>query len=144
MFHAHHLTAPLEGVRVAGGNARSGGLTAITVKGMHPVHELVRRMRTRIDTCAAAYAPVRKVLQLGVTLPPFRIMAPETAEGTALEEYGRADAGAVVDRKPLDAENGTCPAHGVDLFYGQNGVSLENRSSKVHVRERKIKHSGFL
>jgi hypothetical protein len=45
--------------------------------------------------------------QLEALFDPLGIMEPQAMEGTAFEEYGGPDAGAVMDREPLDIEHDT-------------------------------------
>jgi len=45
--------------------------------------------------------------QLEALFDPLGIMAPQAMEGTTSEEYRRLDAGAVMDREPLDVEDDT-------------------------------------
>ena len=95
----------MEGLRVAGGDAGPGRFTAITMEDVYVVHEFVSGIWTNIHASTASNAPLRKELQLWENTPSFGIVAPETTEGTAFEEYGRPDAGAIMDGKPLDVEH---------------------------------------
>ena len=126
-FHAHDLTGQLEGLRIAGGDACSGSFTAITMEDVYVVDEFVGGMRAHIYARTAAYAPLRRELQLRENTPPFGIVAPETAKGTSFEEHSRPDAWAIVDGKPLDVEYGSGPAHSIVPQKKQSftGESLE-------------------
>jgi hypothetical protein len=74
---------------------------------VYVVHKFMGGMRAHIHARTATYAPLWKELKFRENAPPFGIVAPETAEGTALKEYGGPDTGTIVDGKPLDVEYGS-------------------------------------
>jgi len=57
------------------------------------------------DTSSAPQASVAAQGRLGIVFPAFGVVTPPAAQGAAFEEYGCADAGAVVYGVPLYVEN---------------------------------------
>jgi hypothetical protein len=66
------------------------------------------------------------VHELGSDFDAFGVVAPETAQGTALKEDGRPDARPVVDRVALDVENLACHAKSsaVPVDFGLSALYL--------------------
>ena len=64
-------------------------------------------MGTCMDTLPAANALFRKERNNLGRAHPFGVVAPKAAQGTTFQEHGRADAGPIVDREPLDIKNAT-------------------------------------
>jgi hypothetical protein len=71
------------------------------------VHKVMGLDRTRLHTSATADAELRVHFELPLPPNPLWVVTPETAQRTALEEYGRADTRSVVDRETLYVEDDT-------------------------------------
>ncbi len=102
-----HLQRP--GIACCGACARP--VAAFPVKRVNAVIELMGTAGTGFDAGSAGDAARGEEPDLGIRVLPFGVMAPETVQCTALEEYGRSYAGPVVEGKPLYVKNHASSGH---------------------------------
>ena len=110
MFHHQVSHCPLLAAHLQGGGWTSLNTTTAERALVGSMTDAVGSqlkcvLLTHLHTTAATYAFGFLIENLHVGRPPFRVMAPHTAQRTALQEKGCANARSVVDGIALDIEN---------------------------------------
>jgi hypothetical protein len=67
----------------------------------------MRALRANTEAIPTANALVGLKRQHGPGIDSFGVVTPDTPQGTALNEYGCADSGTIMDRETLYLENTT-------------------------------------
>ncbi|OPZ70029.1 MAG: hypothetical protein BWY83_01796 [bacterium ADurb.Bin478] len=97
LCYPHAPAARFQSAAVTLVDAAKAGATTLSVDPMLAGLEMVKVIRTGCHAGAAPGAAVIPVLQRRQQVQAFRIVAPETAKGTALEKNRGANAGSVMN-----------------------------------------------
>ena len=129
--------------------ARAAADAMRTIELVNAVFQLVAFPRTRRDARAASGALAGCEQNLGFRIPGFRIVAPETAQGTALQENRRPDARSVVHAELLNVKYGSLDHHIASVVRSMtlfciSSPSVMNVAEKPETRTRRLLYSsGF-